>query len=305
MNILLATQKPFSADAVAEIETVATKAGHTLTVLQSYKGRAELLAAIVDADGLIVRSDQVTTEVLDTAPKLKVVVRAGAGYDNIDLAACSARNIVVMNTPGQNSNAVAELVIGLMIYSARNHFQPGTGREITGRSLGLQAFGNVGKLVASHARGLGMKVCAYDPYVSEETILTCGVEPFASLEDLYSRCDYVSLHIPALPETTASVGYDLINRLPEGGTLINTARKEVIDEAGLLRVLADRPDLSYAADVMPDSYDELLSSFPGRVYATPQKMGAETTEANTNSARAAAEQIARFFDAGDTTFQVN
>ena len=305
MNVLLATQKPFSKTAVAAIRKIVTDAGHTLTVLEGYKDQADLVKAAKTAEALIIRSDQVTAEVVKAAPKLKIVVRAGAGYDNVDLEACSKKGIVVMNTPGQNSNAVAELAIGLMIFSARNHFSPGTGSELRGRSLGLQAFGNVGKLVASHARGLGMKVYAYDPYVGNEIMREFDIEPVASLEELYGNSDYLSLHIPALPDTIASVGYEIISKLPTGATLLNTARKEVIDEAGLKRILADRPDLSYVADVMPDSYEELVVAFPGRVYATPKKMGAETAEANENSGRAAAQQIVNFFASGDTTFQVN
>ncbi len=305
MNVLLATQKPFSKEAVAAIKTIVTSAGHKLTVLEGYKKQADLLKAVKTAEALIVRSDVVDAAVVKAAPKLKIVVRAGAGYDNVNLEACTERGIVVMNTPGQNSNAVAELAIGLMIYSARNLFSPGTGTELRGRSLGLQAFGHVGKLVASHAKGLGMKVYAYDPYVGNEIMREFEVEPVATLEDLYTASDYVSLHIPALPDTIASVGYELISRMPTGGTLLNTARKEVIDEPGLRRVLAERPDIFYVADVMPDSYEELVVTFPGRVYATPKKMGAETAEANENSGRAAARQIINFFATGDTTFQVN
>lgn len=305
MNILLATQKAFSKEAVAAIKKIVTEAGHNLTVLENYKEQSDLLKAVKTAEALIVRSDLVTAAVVKAAPKLKVVVRAGAGYDNVDLAACSKAGVVVMNTPGQNSNAVAELAIGLMIYAARNMFSPGTGTELRGRSLGLHAFGNVGKLVASHARGLGMKVYAYDPYIGNEIMREFEVEPVSTLEALYDASDYLSLHIPALPDTIASVGFDLISRMPRGATLLNTARKEVIDEAGLKRVLAERPDLYYVADVMPDSYEELVVAFPGRVYATPKKMGAETAEANENAGRAAAQQIVNFFATGDTTFQVN
>jgi len=305
VNVLLATQKPFSQKAVSAIEQIVTSAGHTLAILENYKDTADLLKAVKTAEALIVRSDIVDTKVVNAAPKLKVVVRAGAGYDNIDLAACGKKGIVVMNTPGQNSNAVAELAIGLMIYSARNMFSPGTGTELRGRSLGLQAFGHVGKLVASHAKGLGMKVYAYDPYIGNEIMREFEVEPVASLEDLYRMSDYVSLHIPALPDTIASVGYELMSYMPQGGTLLNTARKEVIDEPGLKRILHERPDLYYVADVMPDSYEELTVTFPGRVYATPKKMGAETSEANENSGRAAAQQIVNFFASGDTTHQVN
>lgn len=305
MNVLLATQKPFSKTAVEEIRKVVEGGGHTLTVLENYKDQKDFLKAVKTAEALIVRSDVVDAAVVKAAPKLKIVVRAGAGYDNVDLQACTKRGIVAMNTPGQNSNAVAELAIGLMIYSARNLFSPGTGTELRGRSLGLQAFGHVGKLVASHAKGLGMKVYAYDPYVGNEIMREFEVEPVATLEDLYTASDYVSLHIPALPDTIASVSYELISRMPTGGTLLNTARKEVIDEPGLKRVLAERPDIFYVADVMPDSYEELVVTFPGRVYATPKKMGAETAEANENSGRAAASQIVGFFATGDTRFQVN
>ncbi|MGB4796747.1 MAG: NAD(P)-dependent oxidoreductase, partial [Candidatus Saccharimonadales bacterium] len=291
MNILLATQKPFSKTAVSEIRKIVEEVGHTLSVLESYKDQKDFLKAVKTAEALIVRSDMVDATVVEAAPKLKIVVRAGAGYDNVDLQACTERDIIVMNTPGQNSNAVAELAIGLMIYAARNHFSPGTGTELRGRSLGLQAFGNVGKLVASHARGLGMKVYAYDPYIGNEIMREFEVEPVATLEDLYRTSDYLSLHIPALPDTIASVGYELLSLMPHGGTLLNTARKEVIHEADLKRALAERPDLSYVADVMPDNYEELMVAFPGRVYATPKKMGAETLEANENSGRAAAQQI--------------
>lgn len=305
MNILLATQKPFSKEATQAIEEIAQRGGHQLTLLESYTDPEDLLQAVVKAEALIVRSDQVTAEMVAAAPNLKIVVRAGAGYDNIDLGACTEKKIVVMNTPGQNSNAVAELAIGLMIYQARNQFQPGTGKELRGRTLGLQAYGNVGKLVASHAQGMGMKVYAFDPFVSEADMHDAGVTPIDSLEKLYSQCEYVSLHIPALPDTIASVGYTLISQLPKNGTLLNTARKEVIDEAGLHQALTERPDLSYITDVMPDNYAELLASFPGRVYATPKKMGAETAEANENSGRAAMQQIVNFFATGDKTFQVN
>lgn len=305
MNVLLATQKPFSPDAVQNIRDIVKKAGHRLTVLEKYADQSDLLAAVKTADALIVRSDPVTAEVVKAAPKLKIVVRAGAGYDNVDLDACAKRSIVVMNTPGQNSNAVAELAIGLMIFAARNMFQSGTGTELRGRSLGLQAFGNVGKLVASHAHGLGMKVYAYDPFIGNEIMREFDVEPVGQLEDLYTKSDFLSLHIPALPDTIGSINYELITLLPPGGTLLNTARKEIIDELGLKRVLAERPDISYVADVMPDTYEELTVTFPGRVYATPKKMGAETAEANTNSGTAAANQIVDFFATGNTKFQVN
>lgn len=305
MNILLATQKPFSGEAVAGIRSVIEQAGHSLQILESYSEQSDLVEAAKNADALIVRSDQVTAGVVESAQDLKIVVRAGAGYDNLDLAACTAHDIVAMNTPGQNSNAVAELAIGLMIYSARNFFSPGTGTELRGRSLGLQAYGNVGKLVAHHAKGLGMKVFAFDPFVTADAIIGDDVTPVEKLEDLYKNCDYVSLHIPAIPATIGSIGYDLLTLLPKNGTLLNTARAEVIDEVGLEKALAERPDLKYITDIMPGNYAKLLEQFPGRVYATPKKMGAETAEANIAAGLAAANQVVHFFDSGDTNFQVN
>lgn len=305
MNVLLATQKPFSTDALKAIRRVIEKAGHTLHTLEKYKTEAELIKAVRDTDALIVRSDQVTAKVLATAKQLKIVVRAGAGYDNLDLAACTRHGVVAMNTPGQNSNAVAELAIGLMIHSARNFLQPGTGSELRGRRLGLQAYGNVGRLVAHHAKGLGMEVHAFDPFVSLDTMQQDSITPVEQLEQLYETCDYVSLHIPALPDTIGSIGYDLMSLMPTGGTLLNTARGEVIDEIGLMRVLTVRTDLKYITDIMPANYTELVERFPGRVYATPKKMGAETAEANLNAGVAAASQVVNFLATGDTTFQLN
>ncbi len=305
MNVLLATQKPFSNDAVEAIRRVITKAGHRLHTLEKYKTEAELIEAVRAIDALIVRSDQVTANILAASKQLKIVVRAGAGYDNLDLEACTKHGVVAMNTPGQNSNAVAELAIGLMIHSARNFLQPGTGSELRGRRLGLQAYGNVGRLVAHHAKGLGMEVHAFDPFVSLEAMQQDSITPVERLEKLYETCDYVSLHIPALTDTIGSIGYDLMSLMPTGGTLLNTARGEVIDEAGLVKVLTVRKDLKYITDIMPSNYTELIERFPGRVYATPKKMGAETAEANLNAGVAAASQIVNFFANGDTTFQLN
>ncbi len=304
-TVLLATAKPFAADATAQIRSIVEAAGHTLNILESYASADDLLKAVATADALIVRSDAITKDVIAAAPQLKVVVRAGAGYDTIDLVASTARNIVVMNTPGQNANAVAELAIGLMIYAARNLFQAGTGTELRGRTLGLQAYGNVGKLVADHAKGLGMKVCAFDPFVPAEAIQKDGVEPVSELSDLYKRSDYLSLHIPAIPATIGSVGYELVRQLPKGATLLNTARSEVIDEKGLLQVLTERTDLKYVTDVMPTNYAELQAACPGRVYATPKKMGAETAEANLAAGVAAAHQVVDFLSSGAAPFQVN
>jgi len=305
MKILLATQKPFAAAAVLGIREIVEKAGHQLEVLEKYAEVSELLAHVSDIDAMIVRSDKVGAEVFDAAPNLKIVVRAGAGYDNVDLDSATSHNVVVMNTPGQNSNAVAELAIALMIYMARTQFTPATGTEISGKTLGIQAFGNVGRLVGCKASALGMKVKAIDPFLSAEKISEGGAEPVDNLQELYSNCDYVSIHIPATPQTVGSIGYDLISRMPKGATLVNTARKEVVDEAGLAKALEERQDLKYVTDVAPDNYAELKERFGLRVFATPKKMGAQSAEANVNSGLAAASQICSFFDTGCTRFKVN
>ena len=305
MKVLLATQKPFAAAAVAGIREIVESAGYELALLEKYAEQSELVAAVADADALIVRSDKVTAEVVEAAKKLKIVVRAGAGYDNLDLAACTAHGVVAMNTPGQNSNAVAELAIALMIYMARTQFTPATGSEIQGKTLGIQAFGNVGRLVGAKAKALGMNVKAIDPFLKPEQIAAGGAEPAESLEALYAGCDYVSIHIPATPETIGSIGYELVKSMPKGATLINTARKEVIDEAGLEKALEERPDLKYAADVAPDNIAVLKEKFGLRVFATPKKMGAQTAEANVNAGLAAARQIVSFFKDGCTKFQLN
>ncbi len=305
MKILVATQKPFAKVAVEGIKNIAEQAGHEVVLLEKYAEQAEFVAAAADADAIIVRSDKVTAEVVEAAKNLKIVVRAGAGFDNLDLAACTAHNVVAMNTPGQNSNAVAELAIAMMIFMARTQFTPATGTEIQGKTLGIQAFGNVGRLVGAKAAALGMKVKAIDPFLQPEQIISGGAEPAASLEDLYSTCDYVSIHIPATPQTIGSIGYDLISKMPKGATLINTARKEVIDEAGLEKALEERPDLKYVADVAPDNLAALQEKFGLRVFATPKKMGAQTSEANVNAGLAAARQICAFFETGCTRFQLN
>lgn len=305
MVILIATEKPFAAAAVNGMKEIALKAGHEIRLLEKYSSHNELIAAVSDVDALIVRSDKVTAQVIEAAKNLKIVVRAGAGYDNIDLAACTARHIVAMNTPGQNANAVAELAIAMMIYMSRNQFTPGTGSEIRGKKLGIQAYGNVGKSVAQKALCLGMTVCAFDPYVPAEKMREDGVEPAASLEQMYSECNFISLHIPATAETRNSIGYDLISRMPAGGCLMNTARKEVINEAELEKALTDRPDIKYITDIAADSQAELNEKFGKRVFATPKKMGAETAEANINAGLAAASQIVDYFATGNTRFQVN
>ena len=305
MKVLVATEKPFSKVAVDQIREIVEKGGHELATLEKYTDVQQLYAAVADADALIVRSDKVTKEVIAAAPKLKIVVRAGAGYDNLDLAACTERGIVAMNTPGQNSNAVAELAIGMMIYISRNQFTPGTGSELKGKTLGIQAYGNVGRLVAAHAKSFGMKIMAFDPFVPADKIQAEGVEVAASLEDLYAKSDFVSLHIPATNETKNSIGYALLSKMPKGGCLVNTARKEVINEPELVKVLEERQDLKYITDIAAGNQAELNEKFGKRVFATPKKMGAETAEANVNAGVAAANQICDFFATGNRKFQVN
>ena len=305
MKVLLATQKPFAAAAVNGITDILEAAGHQVIKLEKYAEQADLVKAAAEAEAMIIRSDKVTAEVIAAAPKLKIVVRAGAGYDNVDLEAATKAGVVVMNTPGQNSNAVAELAIAMMIFMARTQFTPATGSEVQGKTLGIQAFGNVGRLVGAKAKALGMKVKALDPFLSDEQILAGGAEPVHTLDELYEGSDYLSLHIPALPSTIGSINYELITKMPKGATLVNTARKEVIDEAGLEKALEDRPDLKYVTDVAPDNLAALQEKFGLRVFATPKKMGAQTAEANINAGLAAARQIVDFALTGNTKFQVN
>lgn len=306
MKALVATQKPFAAKAVEGIKAIFKAAGIETVMLEKYVSEAELIESVADVDALIVRSDKVTKAVLDAAKKLKIVVRAGAGYDNLDLEACTAHNVVAMNTPGQNANAVAELAIAFMIYMSRNRFTPGTGSEISGKRLGLQAFGNVARLVGAKAAALGMKVMAYDPFVKPEDMEAAGVEVAASLEQLYGSSDFVSLHIPATPQTVGSVGASLVSLMPKGACLVNTARKEVIDEASLLALLSGgREDLKYVADVAPDAAADFEQALGKRYFATPKKMGAETAEANVNAGLAAANQIVAYLKDGCERFRLN
>ncbi len=305
MKVLVATEKPFAAVAVDGIRRVVEEAGYELALLEKYTSRDELLRAAADADAMIIRSDKVGSDVFAAAPGLKIVVRAGAGYDNVDLEAATAAGAVVENTPGQNSNAVAELVLGMAVMAARNMYAGTSGSELKGKKLGLQAFGQVGRNVARIAGGFGMCVSAFDPYCPDEVMTQAGVEPVHSLESLYAGNRFVSIHIPATSETRGSIGYDLIIRMPEGGILINTARKEVMDEEGLARALADRTDLKYVADVRPDCAAELEEKFPGRVFFTPKKMGAQTAEANINAGIAAANQVVAFLRDGIDRFRVN
>ncbi len=305
MKILVATEKPFAKAATDGIKKIADKAGYELALLEKYTDVNELYKAVADVDALIVRSDKVTQEVIDAAKKLKIVVRAGAGYDNLDLKACSARGIVAMNTPGQNSNAVAELALGMMVFMARNSFQPGTGTELKGKKIGIHAYGNVGKLVARLAKSFGMEVSAFDPFVPAAEIEKEGIHVASSIEELYSTCHYVSLHIPATPETKQSINYNLLTKMPKGGCLVNTARKEVIHETELMKALDERTDLKYITDILPDNHAEMVSKYGTRYFSTAKKMGAETAEANINAGLAAANQIVDFLSNGVTKFQVN
>lgn len=304
MKVLVATEKPFAAAAVEGIKKEIEAAGNELVLLERYTEKAQLLDAVRDVDAMIVRSDKVTSEVLDAASQLKIVVRAGAGYDSIDTAYAKQKNIVVENTPGQNANAVAELVFGMLVYAVRNFFNGKAGSELKGKRLGILAFGNVGRNVARIAKGFGMEVSAYDAFCPADVIEAAGVHACKSQEELFQTSDVVSLHIPATAETIKSINYALVNQMPKGGILVNTARKEVINEEELLKLLAEREDLKYVADIKPDADAEFVK-FEGRYFATPKKMGAQTAEANVNAGIAAAKQINAFFKDGDTKFQVN
>jgi D-3-phosphoglycerate dehydrogenase len=304
MKVLIATEKPFAAAAVSGIKEVIEAAGYEVALLEKYTEKSQLLAAVADADALIIRSDKVDAEVLDAAKQLKIVVRAGAGYDNVDLEAATAHKVVVMNTPGQNANAVAELVLGLLVYTVRNFYNGKSGSELMGKTLGILAFGNVGRNVARIAQGFGMKVMAYDAYCPAEAIEQAGVKAAASQAELFKEADIVSLHIPATAETKQSINKALCSTMKKGAILINTARKEVIDEAGLIALMKEREDLKYITDIMPDA-DAEFKQFEGRYFSTPKKMGAQTSEANTNAGIAAAKQIVGYLKDGITKFQVN
>ncbi len=305
MKVLVATEKPFAAVAVNGIKQVIDEAGYQLALLEKYSSKQELLDAVADADAIIIRSDIVDKEVLDAAKNLKIVVRAGAGYDNIDLEASKAKGVVAQNTPGQNSNAVAELVFGMTVMAVRNMYNGTSGTELKGKKLGIHAFGQVGRNVARIAKGFEMEVSALDPYCPDEVIAAAGVAPIHSVEELYTNNQFVSLHIPATAETKRSVGYELVKLLPKNGVLINTARKEVIDEEGLAKAMEERPDIKYVADIKPDTAEELKARFGDRVFFTPKKMGAQTAEANINAGIAAAHQIVEFLRDGINRFQVN
>lgn len=303
-KILIATEKPFAPAAVAGIKAEAENAGHEVVLLEKYTLKAQLLEAVADVDAVIIRSDKIDKEVLDAAKNLKIVVRAGAGYDNVDLAAATAHNVIVENTPGQNANAVAELVLGLLVFAVRNFYNGKAGSELLGKTLGILAFGNVGRNVARIAKGFGMNVIAYDAYCPAEVIEAAGVTAVGNQTELFEKADIVSLHIPATPETKQSINRELVGKMKKGGILINTARKEVIDEAGLLALLDERTDLKYITDIKPDA-DTEFQKLEGRYFSTPKKMGAQTAEANTNAGIAAAKQINAYFAEGCTKFQVN
>jgi D-3-phosphoglycerate dehydrogenase len=306
MKVLIATEKPFAKTAVEGIESILKEANYEVVRLEKYTDKAELLAAVADVDALIIRSDKVTAEVIEAAKQLKIVVRAGAGFDNVDLAAATAHNVVVMNTPGQNSNAVAELALGMMVYMARNQFNPGTGTELQGKTLAIHAYGNVGRLVGLKGKALGMNVVAYDPFITDDAVFERdGVKKMNSIAELYAAADYLSLHIPATAETKGSIGYDLAMSMPKGATIVNTARKEVINEEGLMKAMEEREDLKYITDIAPDAKDVYAEKFGKRYFGTPKKQGAETAEANVNAGLAAARQIVDFFVNGNVRFQVN
>lgn len=305
MKVLILTEKPFAPAAVAGIREILEGAGHEVATLEKYTERAQALEAVKDANALIIRSDKVDAEVMAAAPELKIVVRAGAGYDNVDLAAATERGIVVMNTPGQNANAVAELVFGMLVFGVRQFFSGKAGSELLGKRLGILAFGNVGRNVARIAKGFGMEVWAYDAYCPAEAIEAAGVHAAASQAELFAECDVVSLHIPATAETKGSINGALCGTMKKGAILVNTARKEVIDEASLLALMQERTDLRYLTDIKPDADADFAAKCEGRYFATPKKMGAQTAEANVNAGLAAARQINDFFATGNTRFQVN
>jgi D-3-phosphoglycerate dehydrogenase len=304
-RVLVATEKPFAPIALTSIKKIIEDAGFELVLLEKYKDPAGLVNAAAEVHALIIRSDLASRQVIQNAKNLKIIVRAGAGYDNIDLAAATEKGIVAMNTPGQNANAVAELALGMMIYIARNNFNGTSGTELMGKNLGIHAYGNVGRCVAKIAQGFGMKVFAFDPFVKRSVIEKDGVNYIDRVNDLYSSCQYVSLHMPADKDTVKSIDYGLMSRMPEGAVLVNTARKEIISEESLVRIMEERKDFRYASDMIPDCSAEFELKYKGRFFFTPKKMGAQTEEANINAGVAAAHQIVRFFKTGDTTFQVN
>jgi len=304
-KVLVATVKPFAPETLPIIKKICDEAGYEIKLIEKYDSQDDLMEVVKGANALIIRSDKVTREVIEAAESLEIIVRAGAGYDNVDLEAATANNVVVMNTPGQNSNAVAELALGMMVYFARNLFNGKSGTELKGKKLGMHAYGHVGKLVVKIAKGFGMEIFAFDPYIENDDIRKDNIIPVDSTEELYRKCQYISLHIPANEKTKGSVNYNLMKQMPKGATIVNTARKEVVDEDSLLKIMEERSDFGYLADVAPDCKDEFEQKYKGRYYFTPKKMGAQTKEANVNAGVAAANQIIDFFKKDDITYKVN
>ena len=305
MKVLIATENPFEPVAVKGISEIIEAAGYEVALLEKYTEKSQLLEAVADVDAIIIRSDKIDGEVMNAAPQLKIVVRAGAGYDNVDLAAATVHNICVMNTPGQNANAVAELVVGLLIFTLRNQFNGTSGSEMKGKRLGLMAFGAIAKNLARIAQGLGMEISAYSPTNHPQKIREAGFKAYEKLEDLFKENDIVSLHIPSTPETKGSIGYSLIAAMPKNGILVNSARQDIIDEEGLLKALTERTDLRYVTDLKLKNHDQTVELLGERYVFTPKKMGAQTKEANINAGLAAARQIVGYLKEGDNTFQVN
>ena len=305
MKVLVATEKPFAPVAIRQIRQIIEAAGYQFSLLENYTDPSQLVEAVSDADGLIVRSDLVTSRIIEGAKKLRIVVRAGAGYDNLDLAACTAHNVIAMNTPGQNSNAVAELVFEMILYQIRGGFCGKTGTELRLKTIGLHAFGNVGKYVADIAKGFGMDIYAYDPFVSERVMKNNSAKQVTNIDELYRMCQYISIHLPHNAITNKSIGYDLLMKMPPNAVLINTARKELIDEEGLLRIFEERPDFCYLSDVAPDCKTTLAEKYKGRFIFTEKKMGAQTEEANINAGAAAARQVVEYFKSGNEKYRVN
>ena len=304
-KVLVVTIKPFAAKAVEELKKAGESAGYQIDLLESYSDKSQIIDKLPGYDAMIIRSDKIDQEIINSSEDLKIIVRAGAGYDNVDLDSASAKNIVVMNTPGQNSNAVAELAIGMMVMMARNKYNGKSGTELKGKNLGIHAYGNVGKLVAGIAKGFGMKIFAFDPFIENSVIESDGISPLSTVEELYSTCQYISLNIPSNDKTRGSINSALLSKMPKGATLVNTARKEVIDEAELLKTFSDREDFVYISDIAPDCSEQIVEKYKNRCFFTPKKMGAQTSEANINAGVAAITQIINFLEKNDTTFQVN
>ena len=304
-KILLATEKPFTKQTVEDIKSIIEQSGNTFKLLENYKNPKDLIDSLQDINGLIIRSDKITKEIIDSAPNLKIIVRAGAGVDNIDISHATEKKIVVMNTPGQNANAVAELVFGLLIYALRNFYSGTIGTELKGKKLGLLAFGQVGRNVARIAKGFDMEIYSYDAYVPKNVLEESGIKAVNNAEELFEKCDIVSLHIPATEETIKSINYNICKKMKKNAVLINTARKEVINEEEIIKLMEERNDLKYVTDLMPDNHEIFMNKFKGRYFSTPKKMGAQTGEANINAGKAAANQIVDFFKNGNTKFQVN